>query len=65
MLTAGLCGTGSSQASSKATDDLSAAIVQTIGPHPKRKAAEVVFETSSHGKDLDPKVQMIVRKLLS
>ena len=39
------------------------AIADTVGPSSKHRAVQMVFEANDEGKDVDPEVQTIVRKI--
>ena len=64
VLTAALYGNEVAEPSKKAMQALRAAIVNAIGPRSVRRSRALTFETcSGKGKDLDPEVQKVVRKI--
>ena len=63
ILQAALYGSETTKASKDSTQKLRTAIANTIGPCSKHRAIELVFEVNDNGKDVDPLVQTLVRKV--
>ena len=63
ILQAALYGSETTKASKKSMQRLRSAIANAIGPCSKHRAMEMVFEVNDIGKDVDPIVQTLVRKV--
>ena len=63
ILQAALYGSETIKASKKSIQRLRSAIANAIGPCSKHRAIELVFEANDIGKDVDPMVQTLVRKV--
>ena len=63
MLQAALYGCETTKASIEAIGKLRTAIANAIGTGSKHRAIGILFEANDDGKDVDPNVQTLVRKL--
>jgi hypothetical protein len=61
----GLYGCEASHINKQAIDHLASNIVDTIAPHSTLRSPALVFSTSSGGNDLDPQVEVLVRRALA
>ena len=63
ILQAALYGSETTKASNEVMSRLRTAIANTIGTCSKHRAIELIFEANDEGKDVDPDVQTLVRKV--
>ena len=61
----GLYGCEASHINQQAMESLTVCIVDTIAPHSSLRAQALVFDTASAGNDLDPQVEVLIRRSLA
>ena len=63
ILQAGLYGSETSRASKEMIGKFKTAIAEAIGTKSQHRAQEIIFEINDTGKDIDPEIQILVRKV--